>query len=125
MYDGAGQGKVAKSYTQSVAVSTIQGRGTAATKPTIQKITEGANDYRAVESDASGLLFVNVPAYEKNINRAQNTVLAAPTTGTGTATFRKLTSSDIPWNDRFKVMTPAQYKASTKLTNVFYFILEE
>lgn len=125
VYDGAGQGKVAKSYTQSVAVSTIQGRGTAATKPTIQKITEGANDYRAVESDASGLLFVNVPAYEKNINRAQNTVLAAPTTGTGTATFRKLTSSDIPWNDRFKVMTPAQYKASTKLTNVFYFILEE
>lgn len=125
VYDGAGQGKVAKSYTQSVAVSTIQGRGTAATKPTIQKITEGANDYRAVESDASGLLFVNVPAYEKNINRAQNTVLAAPTTGTGTATFRKLTSSDIPWNDRFKVMTPAQYKALTKLTNVFYFILEE
>ena len=68
---------------------------------------------------------MNVPAYEKNINRAQNTVLAAPTTGAGTATFRKLTSSDIPWNERFKVMTPAQYKASTKLINVFYFILEE
>lgn len=125
VYDGAGQGKVAKSYTQSIAVSTIQGRGTATTKPTIQKITEGANDYRAVESDASGLLFVNVPAYEKNINRAQNTVLAAPTSGAGTATFRKLTTSDIPWNEKFKVMTPAQYKTATKLTNVFYFILEE
>lgn len=124
-YDGAGQGKVAKSYTQSIAVSTISGHGTATTKPTIQKITTGASDYRAVESDASGLLFVNVPAYEKNANTAQNTVLAAPTSGAGTATFRKLTSSDIPWNERFKVMTPAQYKASTKLTNVFYFILEE
>ena len=125
VYDGAGQGKVAKSYTQSVAISTIQGRGTASTKPTIQKITEGANDYRAVESDASGLLFVNVPAYEKNANTAQNTVLAAPTSGAGTATFRKLTTSDIPWNEKFKVMTPAQYKTATKLTNVFYFILEE
>lgn len=125
VYDGAGQGKVAKSYTQSIGVSAVQGHGTATTKPIIQKITEGANDYRAVESDASGLLFVNVPAYEKNINRAQNTVLAAPTSGVGTATFRKLTSSDIPWNERFKVMTPAQYKTSTKLTNVFYFILEE
>ena len=124
-YDGAGQGKVAKSYTQSIAVSTISGHGTATTKPTIQKITTGASDYRAVESDASGLLFVNVPAYEKNANTAQNTVLAAPISGAGTATFRKLTSSDIPWNERFKVMTPAQYKASTKLTNVFYFILEE
>ena len=68
---------------------------------------------------------MNVPAYEKNISRTQNTVLAAPTSGAGTATFRKLTSSDIPWNERFKVMTPSQYKASTKLTNVFYFILEE
>lgn len=124
-YDGAGQGKVAKSYTQSIAVSTISGHGTATTKPTIQKITTGASDYRAVESDASGLLFVNIPAYEKNANTAQNTVLAAPISGAGTATFRKLTSSDIPWNERFKVMTPAQYKASTKLTNVFYFILEE
>lgn len=124
-YDGAGQGKVVKSYTQSIAVSTISGHGTATTKPTIQKITTGASDYRAVESDASGLLFVNVPAYEKNANTAQNTVLAAPVSGAGTATFRKLTSSDIPWNERFKVMTPAQYKASTKLTNVFYFILEE
>lgn len=125
VYDGAGQGKVAKSYTQSVAISTIQGCGTASTKPTIQKITEGANDYRAVESDASGLLFVNVPAYEKNANTAQNTVLAAPTSGAGTATFRKLTTSDIPWNEKFKVMTPEQYKTATKLTNVFYFILEE
>lgn len=124
-YDGAGQGKVAKSYTQSIAVSTISGYGTTTTKPTIQKITTGASDYRAVESDASGLLFVNVPAYEKNANTAQNTVLAAPISGAGTATFRKLTSSDIPWNERFKVMTPAQYKASTKLINVFYFILEE
>ncbi len=124
-YDGAGQGKVAKSYTQSIAVSTISGHGAATTKPTIQKITTGASDYRAVESDASGLLFVNVPAYEKNANTAQNTVLAAPTSGAGTATFRSLTTSDIPWNAKFKVMTPAQYKTATKLMNVFYFILEE
>ena len=115
-----------RNYTGSIDHTKISGYGQNATPlPTIQPLTKGANDYRGVESDASGLLFVNVPAYEKNINRAQNTVLAAPTTGTGTATFRKLTSSDIPWNERFKVMTPAQYKASTKLTNVFYFILEE
>lgn len=125
VYDGAGQGKVAKSYTQSVAISTIQGRGTASTKPTIQKITEGANDYRAVESDASGLLFVNVPAYEKNANTAQNTVLAAPTSGTGTATFRKLTTSDIPWGDKLKVVTESQFNSTTPTAGVFYFVLEE
>lgn len=125
VYDGAGQGKVAKSYTQSVAISTIQGRGTVSTKPTIQKITEGANDYRAVESDASGLLFVNVPAYEKNANTAQNTVLAAPTSGTGTATFRKLTTSDIPWGDKLKVVTESQFNSTTPTAGVFYFVLEE
>lgn len=125
VYDGAGQGKVAKSYTQSVAISTIQGRGIASTKPTIQKITEGANDYRAVESDASGLLFVNVPAYEKNANTAQNTVLAAPTSGTGTATFRKLTTSDIPWGDKLKVVTESQFNSTTPTVGVFYFVLEE
>ena len=125
VYDGAGQGKVAKSYTQSVAISTIQGRGTASTKPTIQKITEGANDYRAVESDASGLLFVNVPAYEKNANTAQNTVLAAPTSGAGTATFRKLTTSDIPWGDKLKVVTESKFNSTTPTAGVFYFVLEE
>lgn len=121
----SGMVRTCKDYTGSIDPTKISGYAHGTTPPTLQPITTGTSDYRGVESDASGLLFVNVPAYEKNINRAQNTVLAAPTTGTGTATFRKLTSSDIPWNDRFKVMTPAQYKTATKLTNVFYFILEE
>lgn len=121
----SGMVRTCKDYTGSIDPTKISGYAHGTTPPTLQPITTGASDYRGVESDGSGRLFVNVPAYEKNINRAQNTVLAAPTTETGTATFRKLTSSDIPWNERFKVMTPTQYKASTKLTNVFYFILEE
>lgn len=121
----SGMVRTCKDYTGSINKDDIHGYGHGTTPPTLQPITSGASDYRGVESDGSGRLFVNVPAYEKNINRAQNTVLAAPTTGTGTATFRKLTSSDIPWNERFKVMTPEQYKTATKLTNVFYFILEE
>lgn len=121
----SGMVRSCKDYTGSINKDDIVGYAHATTPPTLQPITTGASDYRGVESDGSGRLFVNVPAYEKNISRAQNTVLAAPTSGAGTATFRKLTSSDIPWNERFKVMTPAQYKASTKLTNVFYFILEE
>lgn len=121
----SGMVRTCKDYTGSIDPTKISGYAHATTPPTIQPITTGASDYRGVESDGSGRLFVNVPAYEKNANTAQNTVLAAPTSGAGTATFRKLTSSDIPWNERFKVMTPAQYKASTKLTNVFYFILEE
>lgn len=121
----SGIARSCKDYTGSINKDDIVGYAHATTPPTLQPITTGASDYRGVESDGSGRLFVNVPAYEKNISRAQNTVLAAPTSGAGTATFRKLTSSDIPWNERFKVMTPAQYKASTKLTNVFYFILEE
>lgn len=121
----SGMVRTCKDYTGSINKDDIHGYGHGTTPPTLQPITSGASDYRGVESDGSGRLFVNVPAYEKNINRAQNTVLAAPTTGTGTATFRKLTTSDIPWNEKFKVMTPAQYKTATKLTNVFYFILEE
>ena len=117
--------RTCKDYTGSINKDDIDGYAHGTTPPTIQPITSGASDYRGVESDGSGRLFVNVPAYEKNVNRAQNTVLAAPTSGSGTATFRKLTSSDIPWNERFKVMTPGQYKTATKLTNVFYFILEE
>ena len=123
--DTTGIVRTCKDYKGSINKDDIDGYGHGTTPPTLQPITSGASDYRGVESDGSGRLFVNVPAYEKNINRAQNTVLAAPTTGTGTATFRKLTSSDIPWNERFKVMTPGQYKTATKLTNVFYFILEE
>lgn len=121
----SGMVRTCKDYTGSINRDDIDGYGHGTTPPTLQPITSGASDYRGVESDGSGRLFVNVPAYEKNINRAQNTVLAAPTSGVGTATFRKLTSSDIPWNERFKVMTPGQYKTATKLTNVFYFILEE
>lgn len=121
----SGMVRTCKDYTGSINRDDIHGYGHGTTPPTLQPITSGASDYRGVESDGSGRLFVNVPAYEKNISRAQNTVLAAPTTGTGTATFRKLTTSDIPWNEKFKVMTPAQYKTATKLTNVFYFILEE
>lgn len=119
----SGQARACKDYTSNVTNPAGYGHGS--TPPTIQPLTSGANDYRGVECDKQGMLFVNVPAYEKNISRAQNTVLAAPTTGTGTATFRKLATSDIPWNEKFKVMTPAQYKTATKLTNVFYFILEE
>lgn len=121
--DTSGQARACKDYTSNATNPVGYGHGS--TPPTIQPLTSGANDYRGVECDKQGMLFVNVPAYEKNISRAQNTVLAAPTTGTGTATFRKLTTSDIPWNEKFKVMTPAQYKTATKLTNVFYFILEE
>lgn len=121
----SGMVRTCKDYTGSINRDDIHGYGHGTTPPTLQPITSGASDYRGVESDGSGRLFVNVPAYEKNINREQNTVLAAPTTGTGTATFRKLATSDIPWNEKFKVMTPAQYKTATKLTNVFYFILEE
>lgn len=121
----SGMVRTCKDYTGSINRDDIHGYGHGTTPPTLQPITSGASDYRGVESDGSGRLFVNVPAYEKNISRAQNTVLAAPTTGTGTATFRKLATSDIPWNEKFKVMTPAQYKTATKLTNVFYFILEE
>lgn len=121
----SGMVRTCKDYTGSINKDDIHGYGHGTTPPTLQPITSGASDYRGVESDGSGRLFVNVPAYEKNINRAQNTVLAAPTSGVGTATFRKLTSSDIPWNERFKVITPEQYKTATKLTNVFYFILEE
>lgn len=121
----SGMVRTCKDYTGSINKDDIHGYGHGTTPPTLQPITSGASDYRGVESDGSGRLFVNVPAYEKNINRAQNTVLAAPTSGVGTATFRKLTSSDIPWNERFKVMTPEQHKTATKLTNVFYFILEE
>ena len=121
----SGMVRSCKDYTGSIDPTKISGYAHGTTPPSIQPITTGTSDYRGVESDGSGRLFVNVPAYEKNISRTQNTVLAAPTSGAGTATFRKLTSSDIPWNERFKVMTPAQYKASTKLTNVFYFILEE
>lgn len=119
----SGQARACKDYTSNATNPAGYGHGS--TPPTIQPLTSGANDYRGVECDKQGMLFVNVPAYEKNISRAQNTVLAAPTTGTGTATFRKLATSDIPWNEKFKVMTPAQYKTATKLTNVFYFILEE
>lgn len=121
----SGTVRTCKDYTGSINKDDIHGYGHGTTPPTLQPITSGASDYRGVESDGSGRLFVNVPAYEKNINRAQNTVLAAPTSEAGTATFRKLTTSDIPWNEKFKVMTPAQYKTATKLTNVFYFILEE
>ncbi len=101
------------------------GYGHGSTPPTIQPLTSGANDYRGVECDKQGMLFVNVPAYEKNINRAQNTVLAAPTTGTGTATFRKLTTSDIPWGDKLKVVTESQFNSTTPTAGVFYFVLEE
>ena len=118
----SGQARACKDYTSNATNPAGYGHGS--TPPTIQPLTSGANDYRGVECDKQGMLFVNVPAYEKNISRAQNTVLAAPTSGAGTATFRKLTTSDIPWNEKFKVMTPAQYKTATKLTNVFYFILE-
>lgn len=121
----SGMVRSCKDYTGSINKDDIVGYAHATTPPTLQPITTGASDYRGIESDGSGRLFVNVPAYEKNISRTQNTVLAAPTSGAGTATFRKLTTSDIPWNEKFKVMTPAQYKASTKLTNVFYYILEE
>lgn len=117
--------RTCKDYTGSIDPTKISGYGHGTTPPTLQPITSGASDYRGVESDGSGRLFVNVPAYEKNINRAQNTVLAAPTTGTGTATFRKLTTSDIPWGDKLKVVTESQFNSTTPIAGVFYFVLEE
>ena len=117
--------RTCKDYTGSINKDDIHGYAHGTTPPTLQPITSGASDYRGVESDGSGRLFVNVPAYEKNINRAQNTVLAAPTTGTGTATFRKLTTSDIPWGDKLKVVTESQFNSTTPRAGVFYFVLEE
>lgn len=117
--------RTCKDYTGSINKDDIHGYEHGTTPPTLQPITSGASDYRGVESDGSGRLFVNVPAYEKNINRAQNTVLAAPTTGTGTATFRKLTTSDIPWGDKLKVVTESQFYSTTPRAGVFYFVLEE
>lgn len=121
----SGMVRTCKDYTGSIDPTKISGYGHGTTPPTLQPITSGASDYRGVESDGSGCLFVNVPAYEKNINRAQNTVLAAPTTGTGTATFRKLTTSDIPWGDKLKVVTESQFNSTTPRAGVFYFVLEE
>lgn len=121
----SGMVRTCKDYTGSINKNDIHGYGHGTTPPTLQPITSGASDYRGVESDGSGLLFVNVPAYEKNINRAQNTVLAAPTTGTGTATFRKLTTSDIPWGDKLKVVTESQFYSTKPIAGVFYFVLEE
>lgn len=123
--DTSGIVRTCKDYTGSINKDDIHGYGHGTTPPTLQPITSGASDYRGVESDGSGRLFVNVPAYEKNINRAQNTVLAAPTTGTGTATFRKLTTSDIPWGDKFKVVTESQFNSTIPRAGVFYFVLEE
>ena len=123
--DTSGIVRTCKDYTGSINKDDIHGYGHGTTPPTLQPITSGASDYRGVESDGSGRLFVNVPAYEKNINRAQNTVLAAPTTGTGTATFRKLTTSDIPWGDKLKVVTESQFYSTTPRAGVFYFVLEE
>ena len=117
--------RTCKDYTGSIKRDDIHGYAHGTTPPTLQPITSGASDYRGVESDGSGRLFVNVPAYEKNINRAQNTVLAAPTTGTGTATFRKLTTSDIPWGDKLKVVTESQFNSTAPTAGVFYFVLEE
>lgn len=119
----SGLARTCKDYTSNATNPEGYGHGT--TPPTIQPLTSGANDYRGVECDKQGMLFVNVPAYEKNINRAQNTVLAAPTTGTGTATFRKLTTSDIPWDDKFKVVTESQFYSTAPTAGVFYFVLEE
>lgn len=121
----SGMVRTCKDYTGSINRDDIHGYGHGTTPPTLQPITSGASDYRGIESDGSGRLFVNVPAYEKNINRAQNTVLAAPTTGTGTATFRKLTTSDIPWDDKLKVVTESQFNSTTPRAGVFYFVLEE
>lgn len=121
----SGMVRTCKDYTGSIDPTKISGYGHWTTPPTLQPITSGASDYRGVESDGSGRLFVNVPAYEKNINRAQNTVLAAPTTGTGTAIFRKLTTSDIPWGDKLKVVTESQFNSTTPRAGVFYFVLEE
>lgn len=121
----SGMVRTCKDYTGSINRDDIKGYGHGTTPPTLQPITSGASDYRGIESDGSGRLFVNVPAYEKNINRAQNTVLAAPTTGTGTATFRKLTTSDIPWGDKLKVVTESQFNSTTPRAGVFYFVLEE
>ena len=123
--DTSGIVRTCKDYTGSINKDDIDGYAHGTTPPTLQPITSGASDYRGVESDGSGRLFVNVPAYEKNINRAQNTVLAAPTTGTGTATFRKLTTSDIPWGDKLKVVTESQFNSTTPTAGVFYFVLEE
>lgn len=119
----SGMVRTCKDYTSNATNPAGYGHGS--TPPTIQPLTSGANDYRGVECDKQGMLFVNVPAYEKNINRAQNTVLAAPTTGTGTATFRKLTTSDIPWGDKLKVVTESQFNSTTPRAGVFYFVLEE
>lgn len=121
----SGMVRTCKDYTGSINRDDIHGYAHGTTPPTLQPITSGASDYRGVESDGSGRLFVNVPAYEKNINRAQNTVLAAPTTGTGTATFRKLTTSDIPWGDKLKVVTESQFYSTAPTAGVFYFVLEE
>ena len=123
--DTSGIVRTCKDYTGSINKDDIDGYAHGTTPPTLQPITSGASDYRGVESDGSGRLFVNVPAYEKNVNRAQNTVLAAPTTGTGTATFRKLTTSDIPWGDKLKVVTESQFNSTTPTAGVFYFVLEE
>lgn len=121
----SGMVRTCKDYTGTINKDDIDGYAHGTTPPTLQPITSGASDYRGVESDGSGRLFVNVPAYEKNVNRAQNTVLAAPTTGTGTATFRKLTTSDIPWGDKLKVVTESQFNSTTPTAGVFYFVLEE
>lgn len=117
--------RTCKDYTGSINREDIHGYAHGTTPPTLQPITSGASDYRGIESDGSGRLFVNVPAYEKNVNRAQNTVLAAPTAGTGTATFRKLTPSDIPWGDKLKVVTESEFSSTTPTVGVFYFVLEE
>lgn len=121
----SGMVRTCKDYSGSINKDDIVGYAHGTIPPTLQPITTGASDYRGVESDGSGRLFVNVPAYEKNINRAQNTVLAAPTTGTGTATFRKLTTSDIPWGDKLKVVTESKFNSTTPTAGVFYFVLEE
>lgn len=114
-----------KDYTGTIARENIPGYAHGTTPPTLQPITTGANDYRGVESDGSGRLFVNVPAYEKNISREASTVLAAPTGAAGTATFRKLKSADIPWSEKLKVVTEAQFSSTNPIAGVFYFILEE
>lgn len=42
-----------------------------------------------------------------------------------TATFRKLTTSDIPCGDKLKVVTESKFNSTTPTAGVFYFILEE
>lgn len=78
------------------------------------------NDYTTEEKNKLSKAFT-----KDTVTTEPGQFIAGPAATQGNLHLRKLIADDIPWNEKFKVMTPAQYKTATKLTNVFYFILEE